>query len=161
MTLSSRRRRSPHRLKLATIFVGTMSAFLLNFAWEAFQAPFFQGARGLAQDIHGLALTAAAYAGLVALLYLIVAINRLDAVWIKTLGASEIVMTSIGGFVVGVLIEHWGVDYGVWGYVDIPLIPIFELGLPPVAQLAVIAPVVFVLMHQTESGRRRDDVNGL
>jgi hypothetical protein len=131
-------------------------AFLLSFAWEVLQAPFFQG---MTEARHGDAvrLCTLATLGDVAIMlvnFWIVAGVRSGRRWVFHPTAAQVAGFTGLGLASAVLIEILATQvWQRWSYSDaMPTIPVLEVGLVPLFMWAVPPPVLVWFVHRQLTG---------
>ncbi len=131
--------------------------FILNFIWEMSQSglyqPHFQGV----EEFIGVHLKAAFGDGVILLfLYSGVALIYRNWKWIIKAKATSYIIMVIFGIIFSVAIEKLALMRGNWAYNSLmPVIPYVKVGLIPVLQLAIIAPLsMFLAVRLTSMGNK-------
>lgn len=128
-----------------TITTVLIVAVVVNYPWELAQAPLYEG-----MDDFSLSLWHCFVASLGdGLLVLLIfgagwaALRRSD--WFFNPGRRGYFVMLAAGLVIGVVVEWAAVHVaGRWTYAPrMPVIPIFNIGLAPVAQMLALPPLVF------------------
>ncbi len=118
--------------KWLILFVG---AFLLNALWENLHSIFYTKYRG--GSITEFILLRAALVDAFYILFLALAARWFQKPW----------MMVIGGFLLAVGIEVWALGTSRWAYASsMPLLPILDVGLLPVLQLAATGYLIYLLV---------------
>ncbi len=116
-------------------------AFLLNFAWEFFQASLFSF--GTPKSFWWCALRDAL---MVLALYLAVAAVVKNWRWGRRLSRPRLILLWVLGAVWAIALEYFSLESGRWAYTSaMPLIPFLKVGLLPVLQL-IILPIAAILL---------------
>ena len=121
-------------------------AFLLNFVWEFWQVPFYQG---ISSDPHWQAtkvcsLAAIGDAAITLLAFWVVAVVARTREWVLRPFPMHVVIFAVAGMAVTVVGEwvateqlHW------WAYADrMPTLPLLGTGLLPLLQWVILPPLV-------------------
>lgn len=123
-------------------------AFLLNFVWEFWQAPFF---RDMTEAMHGAGILACSRAALGDTAIALVAYWGV-AFWNSRFWLRRPTVLQISGYIgIGVAITvllEWSATrwLGRWQYSEqMPLVPVLELGLVPLLQWVIVPPAVLAL----------------
>jgi hypothetical protein len=136
-------------MKKIFIFYCAVS-FLLNFIWEILQVglykPHFEGFLGLVL-VHLKASLGDVVIALI--IFALIALIARDGFWIIKGKTKFLASASIFGFVFAVAIERYALVTGRWGYNDLmPIIPLINVGLFPVLQLAILMPLSVFLTER-------------
>jgi hypothetical protein len=154
------------RRLLKTIVTVFALAVVVNYPWELAQASLYEG-----MSDFSLALWHCFVASLGdGMLFLLIfgagwaALRRSD--WFVNPGRRGYLVMLAAGLVIGVVVEWAAVHVmGQWTYAPrMPVIPIFNIGLAPVAQMLALPPLVFravaVSIRRGERGVEGDGASG-
>ena len=65
-------------------------------------------------------------------------------IWFGRWLAGSLAFTVLLGALIGAAVEWWGLSTGRWNYDDtMPRVPGLDLGIVPIAQIALLAPLTF------------------
>lgn len=120
-----------------------IGGFILNFVWEISQAglykPHFEGISEFV-TVHLKATLGDVV--MLLIIYLIASLVRNDRHWIEKNKISSYIFVAFLGFIFAIVIEKYALLTGRWGYNELmPIIPFIKVGLAPVLQLTIIAPL--------------------
>jgi hypothetical protein len=144
---------------IATVFV---FAVIINYPWELAHSPLYEG-----MDDFSIAKWHCFFASLGdGLLVLLIfgagwaALRRSD--WFVNPGRNGYALMLAAGLVIGVVVEWTAVHVlGRWAYAPrMPVIPIFNIGLTPVAQMLALPPLIFRAVAMSHYGYARDGRGG-
>lgn len=148
--------------KLRIFAVVFVIGVLVNYLWELAQAPLFSGLTS--DNVWWHCFFASLGDGLILLLILVIGWcvhRRLD--WFMKPGVLGYLVTAVSGVLIATLIEWVAVHVAHrWSYTAaMPLLPVLNIGLVPLAQMLVLPPLIFRLAagwitHRTFIGCRRD-----
>lgn len=133
-------------------------AVLVNYVWEIIQAPLYVGMESFKLVLWHCGWAALGDGLLVLLLYAVgwAALRRRD--WFAPPGVIGYVVMLLAGLAIGVGIEWLAVFVAQrWAYTDgMPLVPLLNIGLAPVAQMLVLPPLIFRILavwynHETNA----------
>jgi hypothetical protein len=144
---------------IATVFI---VAVVVNYPWELAQAPLYEGMSDFSLALwhcfvaslgDGLLILPIFGAGWAAL-------RRSD--WFVNPGWSGYLVMFAVGLVIGVVVEWAAVHVmGRWAYAPrMPVIPIFNIGLAPIAQMLALPPLIFRAVAMSHRGGMRDGEGG-
>lgn len=135
---------------------------LVNYVWELAQAPLFSGLTS--DNVWWHCFVASLGDGLILLLILVIGWcvhRRLD--WFMKPGVLGHIVTAVSGVLIATLIEWVAVHVAHrWSYTAaMPLLPVLNIGLVPLAQMLVLPPLIFRvaagwITRRTYVGCRRD-----
>lgn len=135
--------KSSYKYLIFTIFI---LAFLLNLAWELLQGPLYSGYSYNAQHISFCALASVADAIMVILFYFVLGLIFKDALWIRKLTFTRILVLMLVGGTGAFLSEARHVMVGSWVYADsMPIIPFTKVGLSPILQFMILPGLIYYL----------------
>ena len=121
-------------------------SFLLNFVWEMFQMPLYEGMEPGIQTIIFCALAAVADTVMVLLIYYAFGFIYKTPLWIKHLNYIRIILLILTGGFGAVLMELRHLHSGTWGYKQtMPLIPFVDVGGLPVLQFMSLPLLSYVI----------------
>ncbi len=127
---------------IATVFV---LAVVLNYPWELAQAPLYEGMSDFSLALWHCFVASLGDGLLVLLIFGAgwAALRRND--WFVNPGRSGYLVILASGLVIGVIVEWAAVHVmGRWAYAPrMPVIPIFNIGLAPIAQMLALPPLIF------------------
>lgn len=119
---------------------------LVNYVWELAQAPLFSGLT--LDNVWWHCFVASLGDGLILLLILVIGwcVHRRLG-WFINPGRSAYVTMIGSGIVIAVVIEWFAVHIAHrWSYAGaMPLVPVLDIGLTPVAQMLVLPPLIFAI----------------
>ena len=121
-------------------------AVLLNYVWELAQAPLYVGLERYTATVFWHCFVASLGDGLTVLLIIVagwISFRRCD--WFQRPGIGGYLVMLTTGLVLAVFVEWVGVHIlGRWAYTDkMPTVPWVRIGLVPIAQMAILPPVIF------------------
>ncbi len=128
------------------IITTTVFSFLLNFAWELFQIPFYKNPSYNIDHIAFCALATLADVIMVLLLYFGFAIIFRNFFWIEHLKWKGIIIVILTGGTGAVLAEIRHLALGTWAYAgSMPILPIVNVGISPVLQFMLLPLLIYYL----------------
>lgn len=132
------------------IAIYLITAFIFNFIWEmgqvAFYKPHFDGVLDLI-IVHLRATIGDAIIFL--FIYALASLILRDTRWILKNKTESLYLALTLGFIFAVAIEKFALITGRWGYSELmPIIPLVGVGLSPVLQLTILAPVVSLITRK-------------
>jgi hypothetical protein len=140
---------------IATVFV---LAVIVNYLWELAHSPLYEGMSDFSfASWH--CLVASLGDGLLVLLIFgagWAALRRSD--WFVNPGRRGYLLMLAVGLVIGIIVEWAAVHVmGRWAYTpQMPMIPIFNIGLTPLAQMLALPPLIFRVAAMSHHGNVRD-----
>ena len=127
---------------IATVFA---LAVVVNYLWELAQAPLYEGMSDFSLALWHCFVASLGDGMLVLLIFGAgwAALRRSD--WFVNPGRRGYLVMLAAGLVIGVVVEWSAVHFmGQWTYAPrMPVIPIFNIGLAPVAQMLALPPLIF------------------
>jgi hypothetical protein len=127
---------------IATVFG---LAVVVNYPWELAQAPLYEGMSDFSLALWHCFVASLGDGLLILLIFGTgwAALRRSD--WFVNPGWSGYLVMLASGLVIGVVVEWSAVHFmGQWTYAPrMPVIPIFNIGLAPVAQMLALPPLIF------------------
>ena len=127
------------------IFTTTVLSFLLNFAWELIQIPFYKNPSYNIDHIAFCALASLADVIMVLLLYFGFALIFRNLLWIEHLNWKRIIIVILIGGTGAALAEIRHLSLGTWAYADsMPIIPIVNVGISPVLQFMILPLLIYL-----------------
>ena len=134
-----------NRIKQIAVIYAT--AFLINFAWEMLQMPFFSDL-----DYTELATWFFCFkasigdANIILFIFILGRVLFRDWEWVQELNGIKLVYLFLTGATIAILIETHALSTGRWRYSQImPILLFIEVGLVPVIQL-IILPISSLLV---------------
>jgi hypothetical protein len=140
---------------IATVFV---LAVIANYPWELAHSSLYEGMSDFSLA-SWYCFVASLGDGLLVLLIFgagWAALRRSD--WFVNPGRRGYLLMMAVGLVIGVVVEWTAVHVmGRWAYAPrMPVIPIFNVGLTPVAQMLALPPLIFRAVAMSHRGNARD-----
>lgn len=124
-------------------------AFLLNFVWEMWQIPFYEGMMAMPhwEGVRFCTWATAGDAGIAVTAYWIVAVVLRSRRWLLELTFGRTAAYVVIGLAITIVLEFTAVHvFERWGYAPImPTIPLLGIGLLPVLQWLILPPLVLKL----------------
>lgn len=135
--------KSNYKYLIFTIFI---LAFILNLAWELLQGPLYSGYSFNAQHISFCALASVADAIMVVLLYFFLGLIYKDALWIRNLTVTRVLVIILIGGIGAIVFEARHIMVASWVYADsMPIIPYTDVGLSPILQFMILPGLIYFL----------------
>jgi chromate transport protein ChrA len=140
-------RKVDNKRKYQHFIVNTaVAAFILNLVWELAQGPLYEGFQYDLKHISFCALASVADMLMVLVLLFAFALIYKNAFWIRPLKFNRSLLLTLVGGLGAIAAEIWHIWRGDWSYADsMPMLPIFDVGLSPVLQFAILPLAVFVI----------------
>jgi len=140
---------------IATVFV---LAVIVNYPWELAHSPLYEGMSDFSIARWYCFVASLGDGGLVLLIFGAgwAALRRSD--WFVNPGRRGYLLMLAVGLVIGVVVE-WAAVHVMrrWAYAPrMPLIPIFDIGLTPVAQMVALPPLIFRAVAMSQRGGARN-----
>lgn len=131
-------------LKIFSLLV--FVSFPLHFAWESWHVRFYGGYENLS-PYFPLALWASIADVLYVLgIVLLISLLKREIGWITKAQWTDFAGLAVIGFFVAVFVEYKAMVFGKWYYLNsMPIIPWFEVGLSPIAQMTILLPLAVYL----------------
>ena len=136
---------------LRTLTLIALASFLLHLAWESLHVQLYTGyehwTRGvpvvLLATIGDVLYTLGAFA--------LVSGFKGSFDWLRDATRQDYMMLVTLGFLMALFVEYKGLALQRWHYVpDMPLIPILNVGLSPIVQMALLLPLTFFIVSRVE-----------
>ena len=128
------------------IFIMSILAFLVNFAWELIQIPLYKNPVYDINHIAFCALASLADVLMVLLLYFTIAIIFKSPFWVKSLKIYQVIIVALAGGAGAALSEKRHLLLGSWAYSDsMPIIPFIHAGISPVLQFMLLPSLIYYL----------------
>ena len=128
------------------IFIMSILALLLNFAWELIQIPLYKNPVYDINHIAFCALASLADVLMVLLLYFAIAIIFKRPFWVKPLKIHLFIIVVLTGGAGAALSEIRHLALGSWAYSDsMPIIPFIHVGISPVLQFMLLPSLIYYL----------------
>jgi len=119
-------------------------AFLLNFVWEFFQAPFYQFSQP--KNLLWYSLRDGL---MIVVLYLAVGSVLRNWRWGRRFNSRRLILLWVLGAVWAIALEYFSLDASRWTYsVEMPLLPFLNVGLWPVLQMLILPTVAIILTRR-------------
>lgn len=141
--------------------------FVLHLLWENAQSPLYDGFASFAQHfVMCLYATATGDMIFMAVIYLALATAFSDPDWLRRPGLLHRAATWTLPLVIGPLLavsfELWAIHVEErWVYGDLmPIVPVLQIGLSPLAQMVVIPSATVALAHGILKHSTRTDTGG-
>lgn len=120
-----------------------LTAFAFHYAWERAHVPLYKDYEKLGT---GWRLAVWATKGDVlytVLISSIVAFLSSNMLWFTTAASAQLLLASAIGILVALFVEYKAMYVRKWSYAPaMPIIPVVRVGLSPIAQMAILTPVV-------------------
>jgi hypothetical protein len=121
-------------------------AFLLNFVWEFWQVPFFEGMSSAQHwsTTKFCSLASIGDAAIASVSFWTVAVVAHSRAWVLQPSAVHVAIFTMVGVVITVVAEWVAADMlGWWAYADrMPTVPLLGTGLLPLLQWMILPPLV-------------------
>lgn len=130
-------------MRLAKAGVLSGATFAANLIWEVAQAQLYAGYPGFWPNLLMCARASVGDVVIVAAIYGVFALAYRDVDWPVRSGIGTLVAVAIAGGLIGIVIEWWALSTGRWRYAGMPLLPIVNVGLLPVLQMAILPTSLF------------------
>ena len=140
------------RIDLGQVARLVIVAFALNFAWEMLQAPFFVGMLEMPRWQATQRCLRAAFGDTVMILiaFAAVALMRRDFRWLRMPHPAGVAVFTLVAATQALALEWHLLRAGRWSYVsDMPVDPVFGLGLAPILQWLILPAAVAWLVKAT------------
>jgi hypothetical protein len=126
-------------LLLGTVYA---SAVILNFPWEMAQAPLYEPMGTLWEATRRCFSASLGDGVMVVLVVLAGKVAFRSITWFVDRSPKRVLFASIAGMALSVLVELWGLHTHRWAYLPaMPLLPATRIGVVPITQMAVLAPM--------------------
>lgn len=134
--------------KVITIY--SIVAFIFNFIWEVSQVSLYKPHFNGTFDLIFIHLRATIGDVIVFLIiYVLMFLISRDVRWILRDDNSSLATVLFLGFIFAISIEKYALLIGRWEYSELmPIIPFIEVGLSPVLQLTILAPLVLLITRK-------------
>ena len=146
------------RQTLRTIAAVFILAVIVNYPWELAHSPLYEGMSDFSLALWHCFVASVGDGLLVLLIFGAgwVMLRRSD--WFVNPGRRGYFVMMAAGLVIGVVVEWTAVHVmGRWAYAPrMPVIPLFDIGLTPVAQMLALPPVIFRAVAMSHRGDSRD-----
>lgn len=138
------------------VFTTLVLAFLLNFAWEMIQMPFYKDTSFSVQNVAFCALASVADVIMILLIYFCFALIYNNPLWVQELTAPRILLIILVGALGAIVAEIRHVSAGNWAYgTSMPILPVVDVGLWPVLQFMLLPAIIYWLSYK----RKKDGGN--
>jgi hypothetical protein len=145
-----------------TITTVLIVAVVVNYPWELAQAPLYECMSDFSLALWHCFVASMGDGLLVLLIFGVgrAALRRSN--WFVNPGWSGYLVMLASGLVIGVVVEWAAVHVaGRWAYAPrMPVIPIFNIGLAPIAQMLALPPLIFRAVAMSHRGGMRDGGGG-
>jgi hypothetical protein len=126
------------------VFITTILAFVLNFAWEIIQIPLYKNNVYDLLHISFCALASVADAIMVLLIYFSFALVYKNVFWIKNINIQRALLIIFIGGIGAILAEMRHLSEGHWAYTSsMPIIPLVNAGVSPVLQFMLLPLLIY------------------
>lgn len=126
------------------VFITTILAFVLNFAWEIIQLPFYKNNVYDVKHISFCALATLADIIMVILTYFSFALLYKNAFWIKGINIQRALLLILTGGIGAILAEMRHLSKADWAYSSsMPIIPLVNVGISPVLQFMLLPLIIY------------------
>ncbi|MET3113327.1 signal transduction histidine kinase [Pedobacter sp. CG_S7] len=126
------------------VFITTILAFVLNFAWEIIQIPLYQNNVFDLLHISFCALASVADVIMVLLIYFGFSLVYKNAFWIKNVNILQALLIILTGGIGAILAEMKHLSEGDWAYTfSMPVIPLVNAGISPVLQFMILPLLIY------------------
>jgi len=144
---------------IATVFA---LAVVVNYPWELAQASLYEGMSDFSLALWHCFVASLGDGALILLIFGAgwATLRRSD--WFVNPGRRGYLVMLVIGLVIGVVVEWVAVNVmGRWAYAPrMPVIPIFNIGLTPVAQMLALPPIIFRVAAMSHRVAARDRGGG-
>ncbi|MGH8546146.1 MAG: hypothetical protein ACREX3_21495 [Gammaproteobacteria bacterium] len=128
-------------------------AVIVNYPWELAQAPLYVGLKRYDTDVLWHCFVASLGDGIMVMIIFAagwITLHRWD--WFQQPGVAGYVAMFITGLTLAVLVEFVAVHIlGRWQYtVKMPIVPGFDVGLVPIAQMLILPALIFRVVRILE-----------
>ncbi|MEO6069374.1 MAG: hypothetical protein ABIN57_06005 [Chitinophagaceae bacterium] len=128
------------------VFLTTLFAFVMNFAWEVIQMQWYKNTIYDILHISFCALASVADVIMVLLIYFGFALAYKNAFWIREVSIQRVLVLMAIGAIGAILAEMRHLTVGAWAYApSMPMIPIVDVGISPVFQFMLLPILIFYL----------------
>ena len=126
------------------VFITTILAFVLNFAWEIIQVPLYKNNVYDVRHISFCALATLADVIMVILIYFGFALVYKNAFWIKNINIRSALLLILTGGIGAILAEMRHLSKADWAYSSsMPIIPLVNAGISPVLQFMLLPILIY------------------
>lgn len=128
------------------IMIITLTAFLLNLAWELLHGPLYEGYQYNWSHIRMCLL--ASVTDMLTLLIMLFGFGLFYGTifWTRKLNLGNVLLIMITGGTGTILLERWHIATGHWKYTEaMPMVPFVEVGLTPFLQFTILPIVIFIV----------------
>ena len=123
-------------------------SFLLNLVWENAQAPLYNGYQNFWQHFWICLRATIGDVFIVLIIYSAIALLTKDKLWIQHLNSNTITVSALMGIGLALIIEGWALSTGRWSYNGMPLIPLINVGVFPILQMAILPLLTFYISNK-------------
>lgn len=119
-------------------------AVLLNYPWEMAQSVLYAPMGSAAEASWRCFVASLGDAAMIVIIFAVGWATYRDAMWFRRRSAGRLAYTIGIGVLFGLLVELWGLADGRWQYGEsMPRVPILEIGVVPLLQMPILAPLTF------------------
>ena len=126
------------------VFITTILAIVLNFAWKIIQLPFYKNNVYDIRHIFFCALATLADVIMVMLIYFSFALVYQNAFWIKGINIQRLLLLILTGGIGAILAEMKHLSKADWAYSSsMPIIPFVNVGISPLLQFMLLPLIIY------------------
>lgn len=123
------------------------NSFLLHFVWEKMHIVLYTNYEALEGGLLPISLLATLGDVMYTLMAVgLVALFKGEVLWFTRASARDYAGLALLGIGIALFVEYKAFSFSRWAYTDaMPIIPFFNVGLSPVAQMAILLPLSIML----------------
>lgn len=140
-------------------FLFVCSTFLLNLVWELSQSSLglYENYGGDFASVIGCTRAAVGDILIVGGVYVAMTLIYRRRTWMSSMRNSTWVVLVVISVLAAFVVEWWGLLTDRWLYSELmPLIPLLEIGVSPILQMAIIVPAVTLLVKRKKRYEKRN-----
>jgi hypothetical protein len=127
-----------------TSFTVVVVAVALNYPWEMVQAVLYEPMGSIAEASWRCFVASLGDAAMIVMIFVMGWLVYRRHLWFQRRNSGRIAFAAVVGALIGVAVEWWGVSTGRWEYDErMPRVPVLQLGLVPLLQMPLLAPLTF------------------
>lgn len=135
-----------------TLTLIAVASFVLHFVWELFHVQLYTGYENWTGNIPVVLLAAIGDVLYTLGAFALVSGFKGDVEWIPNAKWQDYFMLVTLGFLIALFVEYKGLALHRWQYVpDMPLIPLLQVGLSPIIQMALLLPFTIWIVSRVQS----------